>query len=187
MDHELKNVWDPYLRIFHWALVISFFVAYLTEFDVLTLHYAAGYVVCGLLVFRVYWGLYGPQHAKFSDFIYSPKTVLMYLRALARRDAKRYRGHNPAGGAMVLAYLIMLALICISGLVLYGLEGEAGPFAFLYGMFPSRVDDWFEEIHTFLSNVVIVMIVLHVAGILWSCFLHRENLIKSMINGKKRM
>lgn len=75
---------------------------------------------------------------------------------------------------MVLAYLIMLALICISLLVLYGLEGEAGPLAFLYGMFPSRVDDWFEEIHTFLSNVVIVMIVLHVAGILWSRFLHRR-------------
>ena len=87
MDHKLKNVWDPYLRMFHWTLVISFFVAYLTEFDVLTLHYAAGYVVCGLLVFRVYWGLYGPQHAKFSDFIYSPKTVLMYLGARARRDA----------------------------------------------------------------------------------------------------
>ncbi len=110
----------------------------------------------------------------------------MYLSALVRRDAKRFKGHNPAGGAMVFAFLIMLALTCITGLVLYGLEGAAGPLAFLHGRFPSRVDDWFEEIHTLLSNAVTVMIVVHVIGVVWSCFLHRENLIISMINGKKR-
>lgn len=186
LNHKLINVWDPYVRMFHWALVTSFFVAYLTEFDVLSLHNSAGYVVCILLLFRVYWGFFGPRYAKFSDFTYSPKAVLMYLSALVRRDAKRFKGHNPAGGAMVLAFLIMLALTCISGLVLYGLEGAAGPLAFLHGRFPSEVDDWFEEIHTLLSNAVTVMIVVHVIGVVWSCFLHRENLIKSMINGKKR-
>ncbi len=187
MDDKLIDVWDPLLRIFHWGLVTSFFVAYATEIDVLSLHNLAGYIVTILLIFRISWGFFGPRHARFSDFVKSPKIVLRYLRAILRGTAERFTGHNPAGGAMVVALLIILALVCISGLALLGLEGEAGPLAFLYGRFPGRVEDWAEEIHEFLSNVAAIMIVAHVAGVLWGCYFHRENLIKSMISGKKRV
>ena len=73
------KVWDPFVRIFHWSLVTSFFVAYLTQFDVFGLHIYAGYIVCCLLLFRVYWGFSGTKYARFTDFVKHPKEVLAYF------------------------------------------------------------------------------------------------------------
>lgn len=183
---QMIKVWDPLVRIFHWSLVTSFFVAYFTEFDVFELHTYVGYFVCGLLLFRVYWGFAGTRFARFTNFVEKPKEVFGYLRAIFDGDAKRYIGHNPAGGAMIVALLSVLVLTCISGLLLYGLEGNTGPLAFIYGSVPTEVDDWVEEIHTILSHLSVAMIAVHIMGVITSSLLHRENLANAMITGKKR-
>ncbi|MEZ5502881.1 MAG: cytochrome b/b6 domain-containing protein, partial [Halioglobus sp.] len=106
---DTVTVWDPIVRIGHWTLVIAFLTAYFTEDDLLTLHVWAGYVVGGIICFRLIWGLVGSRHARFSDFVRSPTVVWHYLRDLFAHRAKRYIGHNPAGGAMIVALLISIA------------------------------------------------------------------------------
>ena len=102
-------MWDAFVRLFHWSVAVGFFVAYFTEDGPLTLHVWAGYVVGVLVVLRIVWGFIGPEHARFSSFIFPPGTVLRYLWDLLLGRAKRYLGHSPGGGAMVLVLLIGLA------------------------------------------------------------------------------
>ena len=95
------RVWDPLLRLFHWSLVAAFATAFLGE-EGERLHEVAGYVVLGLIAFRLVWGLIGPGHARFTDFVPSPARLWVYLRGLVRGRPERYLGHNPAGAVMIL-------------------------------------------------------------------------------------
>jgi cytochrome b len=162
--------------------VIGFFVAYFTEDDLLTLHVWAGYVVGVLAALRVLWGFVGPRHARFVDFLYRPTEVLAYLRNLAAFRGKRYVGHSPAGGAMVVALLLGLLATVGTGLVLYALHDDAGPLA---GLVAGNVRTW-EGVHDLLANAMLVLVILHVAGVLLASYVHRENLPKAMITGDKR-
>ena len=176
-------VWDPFVRFFHWTLVTAFTVAYLTEDDLLTLHVWAGYVVGLLLVARVVWGFAGSSHARFSDFTYAPGVTLRYLRDLVLFRAERHLGHSPGGGAMVLLLLVLLAAIVASGLVVYGGDQQAGPLA---GMFSKDTGEAVEEFHEILANVTLAFVFLHVGAVIFASYVHRENLIKAMITGRKR-
>lgn len=122
-------VWDPLVRIFHWALAVTFFLAFLTDDDAMIVHAWAGYVVGGLILFRVIWGFVGPRHARFADFSYGPGVVLRYLADLVAFRAPRYLGHSPGGGAMVFALLAVLAATVVTGLLVYAAEQDAGPLA----------------------------------------------------------
>jgi len=134
METQSIKVWDPIVRIGHWTLVIAFFTAYFTEDDFMTQHILAGYVVGIVVCIRILWGLFGTgKHARFSDFIYKPSQVFDYLKGLIQGKAQHYIGHNPAGGAMVIALLLSLCVTVYSGLALYAVEDHAGPFANIYG------------------------------------------------------
>lgn len=125
-------VWDRFVRVFHWTLAATFAIAFLTEDDALPIHVWAGYAVGVLVVLRVVWGVIGPQHARFSDFVYRPRAVVSYVRELLLFRAKRHIGHSPGGGAMVLVLLLSLAVTVGSGLVVYGAGEKAGPLAPLF-------------------------------------------------------
>lgn len=178
----VQRVWDPLVRLFHWSLVVFFSVAWLTGDDYPSLHHWSGYLVAGLVLFRVMWGLVGSRHARFSDFIYHPRDVLGYLKSLHSGQVRHYRGHNPAGGAMVLALLLTLAALAFSGIWLLAGDG-AGPLA--HSALAPYAGKWLKEVHEALANVMIVLIVLHLAGVLVSSLRHRENLVKAMFTGQK--
>jgi cytochrome b len=207
------QVWDPIVRIGHWTLVIAFFTAYFTEDDFLTQHVWAGYIVGLVVAIRLLWGFVGTKHARFSNFVRSPATAIRYLRDHMTNRARPYVGHNPAGGVMIILLLIGLAGTVFSGLVLYAIEEDAGPLAgwvaentstpALPALIPSANangderegryeheedarEEFWEELHEIFTNVTLVLIGFHVAGVLLSSYVDKENLIWAMITGRKR-
>jgi cytochrome b len=180
------RVWDPLVRVFHWSLVAAFATAFVVEDDLLAVHVWAGYLVLGLIALRLIWGFIGTRHARFTDFVRGPRQVLGYLGDAARFNAKRYLGHNPAGGAMVVALLLLVGLTGISGMALYGAQELSGPLAPLMSGMPSVWGGALEETHELLANLTLAFIVAHVAGVLFSSLSHHENLIGSMFTGRKR-
>jgi cytochrome b len=180
------RVWDPLVRIFHWTLAAGFATAFIVEDDLLGVHVRAGYLVLALIGVRLVWGLIGTRHARFGDFVRKPSDVLAYIRDAIRFRAPRYLGHNPAGGAMVIALLVAVALTGLSGLAVYGAEELSGPLAPLTSALPGSSGHFFEEVHEVVANLTLVLIVAHVAGVVFSSLSHRENLIGGMITGFKR-
>ena len=185
-NENTVKVWDPFVRIFHWTLVLSFFIAYITEEDFLDIHSFAGYTVLALLSLRIIWGIIGTRHARFSDFVYPPNTIKTFVKDTMLLRAKRYLGHNPAGGAMIILMIISLLITTLTGLAIYGIEEQAGPLANWYIQGDSLWGDIFEETHEFFANFTLLLVFIHVAGIIVESFIHKENLVKSMIDGKKR-
>ena len=166
------RVWDPLVRLFHWSLVGAFALAYATAEEVQQVHEIAGYTIAALLALRIVWGFVGPQHARFADFVRPPGEVLRFLADSLRLKARRHLGHNPAGGAMVLALIAAIAGICVTG---YMMETLA-----------YRDARWLEELHEVLANGTLALIFLHVAGVLLASFEHKENLVTAMFTGRKR-
>jgi cytochrome b len=193
---ETVPVWDIAVRAFHWGLVAAFTIAYLTEDDFETLHVYAGYIVLGLISFRMIWGLIGTKHARFSDFVCRVSTVKQYLKTVLTGKPKHYLGHNPAGGMMIVVLLLSLFALSYSGLATYAAEGK-GPLANTEtSLIPSAYadddhhhsgkGDLWEDIHELLANFTLLLVFIHVAGVFVSSLMHRENLIRAMVTGKKQ-
>lgn len=180
---DTVTVWDPLVRIFHWSLVAFFFIAYLTEDELLTVHVYAGYAVAGLVAFRLLWGIIGTRHARFTDFVTGPGAVKRYLGRLFTGRAPHYLGHNPAGAAMIIALLLSLVLTAFTGAVLIAGDGY-GPLADTF--FAGLSGESFEETHEFFANFTLFLVGLHVLGVVVSSFLHRENLVRAMVTGRKQ-
>jgi cytochrome b len=175
-------VWDPYIRIFHWSLVAFFIIAFLTEDDWLYLHSFAGYSITGLLMFRVCWGMIGTRYARFSSFVTSPHTALGYIKSLLTKNPRHYLGHNPAGGMMIVLLMSVLLLTAFTGMAALATDG-LGPLADT--VFANLSDDLLEEVHEALANLMLLLIVVHVGGVIVSSVIHRENLIRAMLDGRK--
>lgn len=168
---ETVRVWDASVRLFHWTLVTSV-VADLAFEAGSGLHVAAGYVVLALLTFRMIWGLAGSRHARFSDFVHPPSAVAGYVTDLIAGRARRFLGHNPAGGAMIVVLLAVLAAAAISGALL---DTDA-----LWG------NETLEHAHEAVAGLLYGLVPIHFAGVLVSSLLHRENLVAAMVTGRKR-
>jgi len=163
-------VWDPLVRVFHWSLVAG--MAYEFVFEQGTfLHNTLGQVLLGLIALRVVWGFIGSKHARFVDFVRGPFTVAGYLKDMLLGHPKRYLGHNPAGGVMVLALLLGVAGTSITGWMMIS---DA-----LWG------EEWIEELHEGMSWLTLALIAGHVGGVVLASLQHRENLVRSMITGRK--
>jgi cytochrome b len=166
------RVWDLPVRIFHWALVGAFAGAYLLAESERQrqIHVMLGYTVLGLVAFRLLWGFVGTRYARFGAFLYGPRRALGYLRGMTQGNAPRYIGHNPLGSWAVYAILAVAAATGITG----------------YMTFNEIGGDAVEEVHELLANGWLLLVGVHVAGVILSSFMHRENLVKSMVTGYKQ-
>lgn len=172
MERTRILVWDLPVRLFHWLLALSFAGAFLTAESerVRDLHVAFGYTFMALIAFRLVWGLIGTRHARFASFAYGPKAVLAYVRSLPTRTPMHFAGHNPAGSWAIFA---MLALGIATGVSGYALYEDVG-------------GRWTESLHEGAANAMLALVVVHVAAVLVSSRLHRENLVAAMVTGHKR-
>lgn len=175
-------VWDILVRILHWALVISFFTGYIIT-DEFPLHAYSGYVIFTIVLIRIVWGFIGSYYARFSAFRYSWQETIQYaLSALKMGSAREYLSHNPLGAVMVYVLLTLILIMSIVGMLLYGVQQLEGPFE---EMVPYEWEDPLFLIHQFLAKILISLASLHVLGVIWSSWLHRQNYILSMFTGKK--
>ncbi|WP_145108089.1 cytochrome b/b6 domain-containing protein [Cereibacter azotoformans] len=183
---ETVRIWDPLLRIFHWALAAFVVLCWgLGKFgpDIMTLHFYAGYAVIGLLAFRLLWALVGPRPARFTSFVYRPREILAYAAEAWRPTPSYWRGHNPLGGLFIVALLVVLALQALTGLV-------ADPDDFVnVGPLASSVPSWVASAapgwHEFLGNLTFALVVLHLVAIAFYKLWKREDLIRPMLTGLK--
>jgi cytochrome b len=169
---ETVKVWDPFIRWFHWLLVILFAAAWYSGGIWDNPHLVTGYGVTILVLARIVWGFAGSRHARFSDFVYGPRTILRYLADALRMRAPRYLGHNPAGGAMVVTLLATLVVLCTTGIMM--------TMDTFWGV------QWVDDLHGFASDFSLILISLHVVGVILASLEHHENLIRAMITGRKR-
>jgi cytochrome b len=158
-------------RVFHWLQALSFGAAYLTAFSerLRNYHVGLGYIMLGLLVFRLLWGFAGTRYARFRSFLFNPKEVTVYLLAMFKGKAGHYLGHNPVGSVSVLLLLALGMFICVTGVM--ALQDDAS--------------DIVVDLHGLATDVMLGVIVLHISGVLISSILHRENLVRSMLTGFK--
>ena len=181
------QVGEPFLRAFHWLLVLGVVGGWLLgKFGPLqmTLHFWAGYLVAALLVFRLVWGFIGPATARFSQFLRGPRATLAYIRSLPARSPSRSYGHNPLGAWSVLALLGTLAAQVATGLIADPDDYiNVGPLA---GMVSSEWNRWALGMHHKLGWVLLALVALHLGAIVFYRAWKREDLVTPMITGRHR-
>jgi cytochrome b len=178
MQQSLRLVWDLPTRVFHWLLVLSIIGSYTTaKLGLMPWHFGFGSLMIGMLIFRVVWGLVGPRHARFSNFIKGPGTILQYLKGGVRSV-----GHNPLGAGMVVLMLLLLALQVTTGLFSTDDVAYVGPY------FPAVSHSLAEKltgIHHKNFNFILAAIVLHLCAISYYTFVKKERLVPAMFHGQK--
>ncbi|MCX7256784.1 MAG: cytochrome b/b6 domain-containing protein [Polaromonas sp.] len=168
---ESRPVWDRFVRLFHWTLVSCVLLNYLVLDDGKTLHQWVGYLALALVLARIVWGFIGSRYARFSDFFPTPARLLRHLRQLKAGQPEMHWGHNPLGALMILA-LISLVL----GL---GVTGWMQTLDAYWG------EEWLQELHELLGNVLIGLATLHALAALVMGRLERTRLIRAMFTGTK--
>ncbi len=164
-------VWDAPVRVFHWLMVASFAGAYLSAESERwrLLHVTLGYTMAALVGFRIVWGLIGTRHARFASFVRGPAAVWRYLGALLRGRPEHHTGHNPAGALAIVALLGLTLAVAASG----------------WAVFNDIGGRWWSELHEGSASLMLALVGIHIAAVLWSSWLHRENLVGAMIDGRK--
>jgi cytochrome b len=164
-------VWDAPTRVFHWLLAATFAGAFLTGDSERwrDIHLLLGYSFAGLIAFRLVWGLIGTRYARFRSFLFRPREVLAYARSLLGRSPRHYLGHNPLGSIVIFLLLGLGLVTALSGWAYYAeLGGE-----------------WLEELHEGAAFAMLGLVLVHMTGVLVSSLLHRENLVRAMVTGRK--
>lgn len=172
LANDRVRIWDPVVRIFHWSLVASVATAWFSANVIEGLHYWAGYAAAGLIGMRLLWGVLGTPYARFSQFVRHPLTIIGYLRDIASGREVRYLGHNPAGGAMVVALIVTLFGTALSGWLM---TTDA-----FWGV------AWMQEVHDLVAHLLLVLVLAHLAGVALASLRHKENLVAAMVHGRKR-
>lgn len=164
-------VWDAPVRLFHWLMVVSFAGAWLTaESERWRLvHATLGYTMVGLVGLRIVWGLTGTRYARFTSFVRSPAAITRYITSLVKGTPERHVGHNPAGAIAILTMLLVTLSLGATG----------------WAAYDSTSNEWLGELHEGVANAMLALVALHVAAVLASSLLHRENLVGAMVTGYK--
>jgi cytochrome b len=182
------RIWDLPTRIFHWALaagVIGSVVTAKIGGNAMEWHFRFGYLILTLLAFRFVWGLVGGHWSRFASFIYSPATLLRYLRGQARPEEHLDVGHSPLGAGSVFALLAILTLQVGTGLFADDEIANAGPLVrFVSSATSSLASGWHKNFGQWL---IIALVVLHLGAIAFYRFRRGRDLVRPMLTGDKML
>ena len=180
---RVVRVWDAPVRLFHWLAVVLVAAAYVTwRLNWMDWHERIGDVLLALSLFRLLWGFFGSDTARFSRFLTSPRTAVQHLKYVLVREPDYQIGHNPAGGWMVLLLLLLLLAEALTGLYVANDIADVGP---LTEFVPAPAANAIEASHTILWDALLAAIVLHVLAIAGYAALRGQNLLRPMITGRK--
>jgi len=178
-------VWDIPTRLFHWilvGLVIFSFITGKIGATAMRYHEGSGFAILVLVVFRIVWGFIGSRQSRFSNFVKGPAAVIRYASSLLRKDSMPHIGHNPLGGWSILAMLTSLLIQVGTGLFANDDILTEGP---LYALVSKPTSDWLTGVHLLNQKVLAVIVLIHIAAVIFHLIAKRENLIKPMISGNK--
>lgn len=186
------RVWDGATRLFHWAIVLLMAVSYASVSLAygprallwMQIHLISGDTMLALLLFRLAWGIFGSDTARFQRFLQSPRAAFRHLAEFRRSPPDTQVGHNAAGGWMVVILLALLLLVVVTGLFANDDGATTGPLA----QFVSKsTSDQLSALHGSAFDVLLGASALHVVAVVWYLGVKRQNLILPMITGKKRL
>ena len=169
---ETIRVWDPVVRLFHWTIVAACTLNLFILEEGKYWHRITGYVVATAIVIRILWGFVGTKHARFSDFLPTPRRVMEQIFDMIDGSERRYLGHNPLASVMMLLLMALLAATVLTGWMttLDAFWGEK----------------WLEKLHGTIANGIMVLAFVHAGAAIIESWRHRENLVWSMVTGRKR-
>ena len=180
------RVWDLPTRLFHWSLVacvVASFISVKIGGNAMAWHLRCGYAVLALLAFRLLWGFVGGYWSRFASFLYSPATLLRYLRGQGRSDEHFDVGHTPLGSVSVFAMLLFLSAQVASGLFADDEIATTGP---LNKLVSSATGLWLTGYHKHIGQwVLIALVLLHVAAVVTYRLRLNTDLIGPMFSGDK--
>ncbi|EJB07226.1 cytochrome b [Rhizobium leguminosarum bv. trifolii WSM597] len=166
------KVWDPVVRVFHWTVVVACTLNLFILEEGKYWHRMTGYVVAAAIGIRLIWGFVGTKHALFSDFFPTPRKVIDQIRGIVGRNEKRHLGHSPLASAMMLLLIALLMATVTTGWMttLDAFWGEK----------------WLERLHGTIANSIMVLAFIHGGAAILESWRHRENLVWSMVTGRKK-
>lgn len=180
-------VWDAFVRVFHWSLVALFVTAVITGKvggNAIQWHMWAGYGILALVSFRILWGFVGGEYARFAAFLVGPARTLRFAKAMFGKTHEYVVGHNPLGGWMVLALLVLLATQAVLGLFSNDEIATTGPLA---RYISDEASIALMSRHRLIGDVLLVLVGLHIAAVLFHLFVKKENLVRAMLSGHKEL
>lgn len=194
--------WDPLLRLTHWGVAGVVLGNYALTREGSSVHIALGWIGLGLLALRLIWGFVGPAEARFASFSPNPMAALRHLASLARGQAPHYPSHNPAGAMMAYALWACLAVLTVTGILMTGAspmkqaELEAAVAAGDWSAVVEEGGDGeenespggeaLEEVHEVAANLILLLALLHVAGVAVESRVMRRNLVAPMLVPRRR-
>ena len=181
-------VWPIGTRIIHWMMALSFTAAFITSFYEYLLHdhVAFGFIFLTIIIYRIIWGLIGPEYAKFKTFKLKPSQLKYYfVEKIQNRWRKIPAGHNPASSWFTVWALGMGTIIVVSGLLLYGIQEGKGLFRDLNSDY-SEYMFILDMIHKYASYIFAAWVVIHIAGVMVEQFWHKTSMVFAMVTGYKR-
>jgi cytochrome b len=179
------RVWDAPIRLFHWGLVLLIVFSYVSnKLNWMQLHFLSGYTILTLLIFRFVWGFIGSDTARFGRFLKSPLAGLRHLAKIGRREPDLEIGHNAAGGWMVIILLLDVLLQAVLGLFANDDVFSEGPLAKHVG---KALSNRFSHFHALNFKILLGLMGLHVVVILAYAVVKRQDLVRPMITGRKRL
>lgn len=173
MNATAEKLWDPLIRLFHWSLVFIFIANYFVNEEGDDWHQWLGYTAVAWLVVRFFWGFFGRGAARWVDFFPTPTRLATHIRALLRGEPYHRMGHSPLGGLVMILMMLLILSLGVTGYMMQEID-------YFWG------EDWVEDLHGWIANSLLALIILHILAAVFESYRLKENLPLSMVTGKRR-